>query len=255
MNQRPIPPEKHGGSHQKSGSDPLRSQFLEVDHNALANQYPHHAPVPPGLVMGEEGEEGPMGMPGIQGPAGSGVVDGVLAITGLVTTKIPGVTFGIRRGKGLAHGRIFYMPFSVASEISITLLVLNVQTAATTGNARLGIYRAAKTWQPSSLVLDAGTVSIATTGRKTISVTQSLVPDRYLLALKTETSGATTPNLQAFVGFGGAGMHSEDDTGNSIMGYWVAQGSGALPDPGSAATGWDAGDGFEYIVVLVMTAV
>ena len=255
MNQRPIPPEKHGGSHQKSGSDPLRSQFLEVDHNALANQYPHHAPVPPGLVMGEEGEEGPMGPPGLAGVAGLAVAEGrpELADGSLTSYQIPGVTIIDSVGASIdtTTNRVNYYPILVATTIILDAIVVWVMDNLGTGAIRYGIYNADTDWQPTSLVVSV-TDTLGTSGLRTNAVTTILTAGRYLLAsLPQNTSTAQLAYYQGSMP--GLGISKIIGSGAvQFMTFYVAQAYGAFPDPG---TRWDnyqltSAKGFVYPVFL-----
>lgn len=73
----------------------------------------------------------------------------------------------------------------VPTAMTFDRICVIVQTAYTGGTPviGLGIYNCdATTLFPSSLVLDAGTVSVATTGIKTITINQALAPGMYWLA-------------------------------------------------------------------------
>lgn len=77
-----------------------------------------------------------------------------------------------------------YEPFVTLTAITIDQIVIEVTTAAAAANtARVGIYNADVDLQPTSLVVDAGTVATDSTGVKAASISTTLQPGRYLLAI------------------------------------------------------------------------
>ena len=99
-------------------------------------------------------------------------------------TTIPGVEGISRTTIGVVMDRLYYEPIFVSSSITLDRIMIEVTTAGEAGaQVRLGIYNADKDWQPTELVLDAGTVSVDSTGVKAISIDQTLPPGRYLLCL------------------------------------------------------------------------
>jgi len=84
-------------------------------------------------------------------------------------------------------------PFYLGASATAVRLAVQVATSAASGVMRLGIYsNSASEDYPSTLLLDAGTVSTATTGAKQITISQSLTAGLYWLAYLS-TTGA--PNL------------------------------------------------------------
>lgn len=77
-------------------------------------------------------------------------------------------------------GTLLYIPIFVPRPTTYTGIGISVQTALGT-LARLGIYNALN-GSPNTLVLDAGTVSTATTGDKIITISQLLQAGNYFLA-------------------------------------------------------------------------
>jgi len=80
-------------------------------------------------------------------------------------------------------GTIAFCPFIVTKSEKFDQIGINVNTAGS-GNARLGVYKAAeKSKDPRGLIIDAGEVSIASTGVKTISTTIKLNKGLYYLVV------------------------------------------------------------------------
>lgn len=107
----------------------------------------------------------------------------------------------------LAANTAYCCPFFVSEETTFHEIGIRVTTLIGGSNVRLGVYRA---WAgvPKELLFDAGAVSTATTGAKTIAISQKLEPGLYfLVALSsanpainwildgtTSTNGMTTDN-------------------------------------------------------------
>lgn len=148
--------------------------------------------------------------------------------------SIPGFEAAAQSTTGVTNNRLIYESIVVPTTITIDQLVVEVTTLVASGSARLGIYNADINWQPTSLILDAGTVATDTTGIKSISISQVLAPGRYLFAVVTNSS---THQFRTARG------------GSRLFGYSPALGTtiftgsvqvaftfGVLPDPGTA---WD----------------
>lgn len=91
--------------------------------------------------------------------------------------------------------RSFYLPIFIAETTTIDRIACRAgSTFSGTASIRLGIY-ADSGWQPSSLVLDAGTVSCtAANAIYQITISQSLSAGLYWLCFNTVTA-ATTNNF------------------------------------------------------------
>lgn len=88
-------------------------------------------------------------------------------------------------------GNLHLQPYIVGA--GETLDRIGLATVATgVGTARLGIYNSGSDGLPSTVLLDAGTVSNATsTGEKSITISQALSPGVYWLACLIVTTGGT----------------------------------------------------------------
>ena len=100
--------------------------------------------------------------------------------------------------KTLAANTIYYQPFIISGTASITVSAVGVNVSTlSTGNMRIGIYASNNNFQPTTLKVDAGTVSVTTTGWKTITgLTTVLTPGIYLFAYVCDG----TPILSNLIG-------------------------------------------------------
>lgn len=80
----------------------------------------------------------------------------------------------------IASGNLICTPFMVPTSVTLTAIGVNVTTVGV--NARLGIYNFVN-GLPTTLVLDAGTVSVATSGEKEIAISQLLPAGMYALGI------------------------------------------------------------------------
>jgi hypothetical protein len=107
--------------------------------------------------------------------------------------SLPGVEMTNVGTAVISAGVVRYAPILVETAITIDQLAIEVTAAgAANTTARLGIYRAGLDWQPTDLVVDAGTVAVDSTGVKTAAVDTTLLPGRYLLAVNSDG----TPTLR-----------------------------------------------------------
>jgi hypothetical protein len=151
---------------------------------------------------------------------------------------IPGVELSAVSSRGLTVNRIYYMPWFVSTPISIDQLVVEVTVASAAATVtRVALYNADTAWQPTSRVIDAGTVDSTTTGVKTISVSLALPVGRYLAAvisdgvptLRVARGGTRYVGINAAIG------------ASALIQQLTATGSGnALPDPGTV---WNTASG------------
>lgn len=181
--------------------------------------------------------------------AASGVVEGRLKASGTNPYySIPGVIPTSQSTGSVAVNVDSYMPFLVETTITLDRLAGEVTTAGAAGKvARFGIYNADTDWQPTTLVLDAGTVPVDTTGVKTITINQQLTPGRYLFVINTDGS----PSFRIIRGLLTRGIFSGMGTSPFTDSMTVVRTYAAFPSTG---TPWDtalAGNqgGFPYSIV------
>ena len=129
--------------------------------------------------------------PGVKwaAPASGGGVQPSSAVVSGITYPIYPNGFSGHGGAPLGATNVKFTQWIVQQACTITQLWCEVTTQASAGNrASLGIYTASSTWVPT-LLLDAGTVAVDSTGVKKITgLSQALTPGRYWLAIHTEAN-------------------------------------------------------------------
>lgn len=167
------------------------------------------------------------------------IPQGRLKISGTTHYSIPGVEASSAGTFAISANTIRYAPIYVTTPITIDQMAIEVTTGgAASTTARLGIYNADLDWQPTSLVVDAGTVAVDSTGVKIASVNVTLPPGRYLLALNSD--GA--PTLRRVLG-GAMFLGYANTLGASpfIVIPNTTQTYGVLPNPGTAISNISSG--------------
>ena len=119
------------------------------------------------------------------------------------TMGIPGVmTASQSTGQSLDSLVVYYNPIVVTTSITITSLSLQCFGAGAAGSgARLSIYNSSSGWVPTTLVLDAGTVALTSTGTKTISsLSTTLTPGNYFFRVQADDTAGTRPTMNTIRG-------------------------------------------------------
>jgi len=141
-------------------------------------------PIGPEGPIGPVGPQGPKGDIGETGPAGAsggGVDPGHIKGLGATWWYIPGNAIVGAALKSLTLNYMWHYPWLIDSApYVINEVALEVTTAAAGALIRIGIYKADVNWQPTDLVIDAGTVDASAIGIKIKSVALTLQPGRYL---------------------------------------------------------------------------
>lgn len=130
----------------------------------------------------------------------------------------------IASGTALTANRTYYVPFYVNKTTTFDRIAC-VTTSAFSGTAtvRLGIYNHDGANKPSTVLLDAGTVSAtAASTAYTITISQSLSAGTYWLAMNTQTTATTntffvtssTPTMTFNQWYNGA-------NGSTLISGWV----------------------------------
>jgi len=129
----------------------------------------------------------------------------------------------------------------VGDSTSFTRIGCNVSAAGAGGTvARLGIYNVSvqsnRRIEPGSLLVDAGTVSVATTGDKEIVIAQTLERGFYFLAISSD--GTPTMFRPSTSGIGITPVIDQSASPASVAGInltvALADGAAALVDPAPA---------------------
>ncbi len=144
------------------------------------------------------------------------------------TMAHPGLMNGVVNGG--AYQRMDLVPIFIAGTMTFDQIVASCDTAVASSVFRLGIYGSDTNGRPASLVLDAGTVSTATTGFKTITISQQLTPGIYWLAIVPQ---AVTGSLYRYMS-NGAPLYNNAITSTNIQNQHTGYGgdavcTGALP--------------------------
>jgi hypothetical protein len=168
--------------------------------------------------------------------AGGGAIAEGRANDGTSRLSMPGADGTSGSTITVLANTIYYTPWYVVTDITIDQIVIGVSTAGVAStNARLGIYNADTSWQPTTLVLDAGVVSVASTGAKAISISQVLPAGRYQACLVSDGAPVLRGALRGSRFYGYA---TSIGTSASIFTATLqaALAYGALPTPAGAAT-------------------
>src|SRR3989304_8509168 len=89
------------------------------------------------------------------------------------------------------NGTAWAIPIYFEKPQTISALMLEVTTSAASSNGiKVALYNAGADRNPSSLLLDAGTVDAATTGIKTLVISQAVAKGLYWLVIRTESNSA-----------------------------------------------------------------
>lgn len=119
------------------------------------------------------------------------------------TASVPGVAMAAEvTAQTLTALQVVYMPFVVTSSITITSVSVQCDGAGAAGSgARLSIYNSSSSWVPTTLVLDAGTVVLTSTGTKTISSLSTTLPaGNYFFRIQGDNTAGTRPTLYGYRG-------------------------------------------------------
>ena len=132
----------------------------------------------------------------------------------------------------LVANTLYAVPMMVARSITIDRLGINVTTLAAGASARIGIYKPGTNVTPGARLLDAGTVSVATTGFKEITGLSQAITTLGVHFLVVVSDGAPTlaGGALAFSPLGNSAT-----SGYDLSNRWqVAFTYAALPDPFTA---------------------
>lgn len=129
-------------------------------------------------------------------------------------------------------------PLIIARTMTLDRIAIQVSTLAADKSARLGIYNDGTNLYPGTLLLDAGEVSVATTGVKAATINQQLTKGLYWVVMVTDG----TPSIKRLRIYGHSVLgQTSTALAQSRLGWYVAFTYAALPDPftagGTMATG------------------
>lgn len=156
----------------------------------------------------------------------------------------PSIATALSTGN-LGQNFLAAVPFEVGQTTTFIRIGCDVTVAVASSTLRFGIYTADiddSGGAPGTLILDAGTVSSATTGLKEITISQQLTPGLYWVAVVAQ-AGASAPTIRTMTS-GSPYVSSTSGVANNLWSKLSV--SGALPNPFGTATG---GSGGPYIVM------
>lgn len=156
-----------------------------------------------------------------------------------VAGRYYGVGATLRASAIPAEASAVYTPLAVPADSSIDRIAVDVITAGGAGAVmRLGLYNDNGTGRPGTLLLDAGTVDVSTTGTKEIIVAQALSAGLIWMVAVVQGAAATRPTMRSHAQGFVASIHGNNAIDILEVAYAYFQGgvSGALPDP-AAITG------------------
>ena len=140
----------------------------------------------------------------------------------------------------VAAGKLYATcPLLVARPLTIDRLACNVKVAGAAGErARLGVYRNGNNCYPGALLLDAGEISVDSTGVKKVDIDLALARGLYWMAFVCD---GTPEMIHTYNAPSPLGVRESDLSYRYHMVYQTGFGYGALPDPFPAG-GIDAAD-------------
>ena len=118
-------------------------------------------------------------------------------------------------------------PFYVPAQIILDRIAVKTTTTANPGVARLGIYDAGTNLYPGSLILDAGTVDVSSSGLKSIAINQTLTPGLKWLVFITDTNGSFRKVKNPWPVLGTKNI----DLNKALTGWQISGTTSPLPDP------------------------
>lgn len=128
---------------------------------------------------------------------------------------------------------LWAIPFIVVRDMTVDRIAIEVAVLAAGASARLGIYNNGTNLYPGTLLLDAGTVSVATTGIKTITINQALPKGIYWMVVVSDGNPSLASLYIYYMSTPILGLRT-DNFLYSYLGWSVAFNYAALPNPFTA---------------------
>ena len=165
---------------------------------------------------------------------------------------------------GTNRGNIFWCLAVLPNGATVDQIAVQTSVANATTNVRLGLYSDLD-GVPDALLVDAGTVSIASLGIKTANIGPlALSKGRYWLAVCFQSAATTAGAINGFTGTSGAPVYKYSDNAQSLLSlsfathpaHFTISGaytSGALPASAAGLLFVDtAGTGLSYGPLVTM---
>lgn len=113
----------------------------------------------------------------------------------------------------IAVNTVYFFPLIVGETRTFDRIAVEITAAGTAANIRLAIYNSAN-GLPSTLVVDGGSLAVAGTGMKASTISQSLLPGVYFLAVVADGTATLTGiphiHLGAWWGIGATTLSAPD---------------------------------------------
>jgi hypothetical protein len=141
----------------------------------------------------------------------------------------------------MVYQQMWVWPFDCQRAITLSKLALNVKTGGPADAViRMGVYASDGAGGIGSLIIDAGTVAAATSGVKTITISQAAGPDRlWIAAVWQGTTTTGGPVVQSYAKANSFLGWSSYNQFPSIIGYQYTGVTGSLPASLSAPTAFE----------------
>ena len=155
---------------------------------------------------------------------------------------IPGHDFHAMTTQALVQHELYYIPIFIERSITFVRIGIHVTSAGGGGTvARLGIYNstfdADSQLKPDTLESDSGTITVASTGEKEITIARTLDKGFYFLAVSTDANTTTLAVVDAASRshIPVSPSHATINSGGLIIpSVTLADGAAALADPATA---------------------
>lgn len=137
-----------------------------------------------------------------------------------------GVAPGTAGTRLVTASRVYYILFSNPVSTTWTRIGVRVGTSVASSLTRLGVYAVGGTGLPTTLLQDFGTVSTASTGDRELTISYTMNPGSYYLALVCDSAvtfaGHLTDAAAASYAFG-----ASSTTASAGIALWYETGSGS----------------------------
>jgi len=138
----------------------------------------------------------------------------------------------------LTANRLYAAPFVVARDMTFDRISVYVSTQAAGKVARCGLYENGTNNAPGALVVDGGEISVATTGQKTATISESVTKGLYWIGIVSDGTPTVRASSQSSAAV--TAVLTSSDGYDFEIGWYVAHTYGALPDPFGTPTKYAA---------------
>ncbi len=145
-------------------------------------------------------------------------------------------------GEALATDTVEYFPLFITHRVTFDTFGFQVATAESGKNARIAIYNSSA-GAPTSVVVESGNMSLASTGIVTVAITETTIQaGAYFWAVNADSSTAATRRFSGSINTVVASLGAASAGVNPHCRYLESSAFGAFPDPAtpgsSSVTSW-----------------